>query len=79
MTPEPEQPPTLPDAAAQLRAAMHRFAAAYVAAAVPVVRAVAEVAERVHAAEQALAEMNQHGQARRPAWQSPYGPPTRRH
>ncbi|MEU3097195.1 hypothetical protein ABZ690_21035 [Streptomyces sp. NPDC006967] len=67
--PEPEQPPTLPEAATQLGAALRQFAAAYVAAAAPVVRAVAQVTERVHAAEQ----------ARRPAWQSPYGPPTRRH
>mgnify|MGYP001232122560 CR=1 FL=1 len=67
--PEREQPLTLPDATAQLGAALRQFATAYVAAAAPVVRAVAEVAERVHAAEQ----------HRRPAWQSPYGPPTRRH
>jgi hypothetical protein len=71
----PEQPPNLPTALAELHTAIRRFAAAYVAAAAPVLRAVAELAERVHAAEQ---DMRQPARDR-PAWQSPYGPPTRRH
>ncbi|WP_053913672.1 hypothetical protein [Streptomyces sp. TP-A0875] len=80
--PEQPAPPNLADATAQLHTALRQFAAAYVAAAAPALRAISELAARVRAAEQARADeyaLAPPPADDRPAWQSPYGPPTRRH
>ncbi|MGW0134847.1 hypothetical protein [Streptomyces sp. NPDC003299] len=66
----PEQPPTLPEAFTELHTAMRRFAAAYVAATAPSIRAFAELVARVEAADRARV---------RAAWQSPHGPQSRQH
>ncbi|MFJ3867891.1 hypothetical protein [Streptomyces nigra] len=64
-----ERPPTLPEAAEQLHTALRVYAAAYVAALAPGIRALGEMAARIRAAEQARDRAPHH---------SPYGPPPRR-
>ncbi|MGW4602722.1 hypothetical protein ACWENS_05530 [Streptomyces sp. NPDC004532] len=68
MTEQP--PPNLAEAMANVRTAMQQFARAYLDAMGPAMRAIAELAAQARAAET---------KRDRPAWQSPYGPPTRRH
>ncbi|MFH8530479.1 hypothetical protein ACH4GE_18915 [Streptomyces tendae] len=64
-----EQPPTLPEAAAQLQTAMRAYFAAIAPHVAAMARAIATAAEHIGAVEQ---------HRDRPAWQSPYGPPARR-